>query len=112
MRATELPSAERILRDNRDNIPSEDRCQFIGVQCDDYIDYESGKCYDCGDDGQRCRLLEYLPDFYLNPDNVNSILNDYRKDSPQNLYLLTSSQPSYCLYHYMIEVIITDLCER
>ncbi|CAG2173289.1 unnamed protein product [Oppiella nova] len=102
MRATEIPSAERVLREHRDE---KDTCQWVAYECSNYIDFLHGQCYDCGQDGKKCKLLEYMPGYWLQPKN----LVDIKKGFPQNLYLQTQAMPPYCLYHYMIVLHMSEV---
>ncbi|CAG2105024.1 unnamed protein product, partial [Medioppia subpectinata] len=104
MRATELPIAERLLRDNTNHTPEQEECQWVGYQCKSYINFQEGLCSDCGNDGKKCKLIEYLPEFWLKPDNLVDVQQNY----PQNLYMLTSGTPPYCVFHYMIELKMDD----
>ena len=74
---------------------SENGCQMIAYKCDNYQEFESGKC------GQDYKPMEFNFDFYDNPDNRVNETN-----SNNNLFIKTSDRYPYCLFHYQIVVII------
>ncbi|CAG2117044.1 unnamed protein product, partial [Medioppia subpectinata] len=98
-RATVLPIADRELKEA-------ESCQLIAYECDSYDNFYSGKCGDCGTDGQRCRPLEFNLEYWLNDDNVNPV--NALKTFPNNYYLLTANKQPFCLFHYQIVIYVKE----
>lgn len=79
-----------IVRPNND-------CQFIAYLCDDYEDFEAGKCADDS------KPIELNFDFYDNPSHgLNA------SEGPNNLFIKTGASYPYCLFHYQIIVTNVD----
>uniref|UniRef100_T1JRK9 Lipase domain-containing protein n=1 Tax=Tetranychus urticae TaxID=32264 RepID=T1JRK9_TETUR len=69
-------------------------CEMIAHKCDSFLDFKQGSCYLCGPDGQNCEII-----------------NNPRPGHQQNqrYFLLTNSEPPFCVHHYRISIHLGDL---
>ena len=78
---------------------------MIGYQCDSYGDFNDGQCADCGEDGLKCKPLEFNLKFWTNAENWKNGLKTF----PNNFYFKTSDADPFCLFHYQIVVNIKSI---
>uniref|UniRef100_T1JRK6 Lipase domain-containing protein n=1 Tax=Tetranychus urticae TaxID=32264 RepID=T1JRK6_TETUR len=69
-------------------------CEMIGYKCASFLDFKQGSCYLCGPDGQNCEII-----------------NNPRPGHQQNqkYFLLTNSEPPFCVHHYRISINLGDM---
>ncbi|XP_065173776.1 pancreatic triacylglycerol lipase-like isoform X2 [Atheta coriaria] len=70
----------------------DDECQFIGLKCDTYKDFQLGKCNDCFGPKGSCAT------FGLEPPSVTSKNNTY--------YMITNGKKPFCMVSYSVNVTI------
>ncbi|CAG2177462.1 unnamed protein product [Oppiella nova] len=91
--------ADRSLR-------SPDSCQLIAYRCDSYENFYSGKCGDCGANGDKCRPLGFNLEYWMNETNTNPV--KALQTFPNNYFMRTSDAHPFCLFHYQIVVYVNQ----
>ncbi|KAL1470996.1 hypothetical protein MTO96_023915 [Rhipicephalus appendiculatus] len=73
------------------------QCAFVAYACASYEKFLSGKCADCGPGGSGCAVM-----------GLSSITSRPRQ-SMVKMYIRTSQEAPFCLYHYHIVVLFDSL---
>ncbi|XP_066253254.1 pancreatic triacylglycerol lipase-like isoform X1 [Euwallacea similis] len=77
-------------------------CSFLSIACSSIQDFIAGKCWDCGNYGEKCLKFGYHGHkhyYRLYGSGMNYSLNQY---------LITGSEKPFCRGHYRITVKVSD----
>ncbi|XP_049274791.1 pancreatic triacylglycerol lipase [Rhipicephalus sanguineus] len=73
------------------------QCAFVAYACASYEKFLSGKCADCGPDGTGCAVM-----------GLSSIASRPQQGTVK-MYIQTSQEAPFCLYHYHVVVLLDSL---
>jgi len=73
------------------------KCQPVAYQCESYTEFGRGRCADCGEDGSKCYLVGFWPNYERRKP----------KDENEGFYLDSESSKPYCVYHHQIKIYVS-----
>lgn len=79
------------------------KCSFMSVTCNSYQDFESGDCFDCGRNKEKC-----IPFGFHGRAHYEKHVGNRKRHTSLTQYLMTSDTEPFCRAHYRVTVQVSD----